>query len=225
MPILVVTGPPFSGKGQFVRDEIARRETDGELGLVALDYTGLYTAIVPGSQSSFRDAEVADSGSPRFAAYLFAIAIAQVLDRELDGYIATPSPRRALEIADKANAPIVDVSASIEQIATRITVHTRDLQRRVPRATRERSVRRCREAAQAYLRDERLLVGRARTASKRGGRWKVGERKQPFDRAAFERGLTARGRAARDDLKAAGNPDPTPADIQARILSERRQTL
>ena len=189
MPIIVVTGPPFSGKSAYARAEIERRETDGERGLVALDYTGLYGAIVPGSQSSFRDDEVAASGAPRFAAYLFAIAIAQVLDRELSGFISVPSPRRGLEIADKAGAPILDIAASVEQIATRIKSHMRDLQRTVPRATRARTGGRCRGAALAYLRDEHLLVGRARTVTRRGEKWTIGGLKEPR------------------------NPDTIPADI------------
>ena len=32
-----------------MRDEIARREQDGELGLVAVDFTPLYSALVPGA--------------------------------------------------------------------------------------------------------------------------------------------------------------------------------
>ena len=223
MPIAVVVGAPFSGKGQYVRSEIARREQDdGELGLISLDYTGIYSAITPGVQSSFRDEAVANTGAPRLAGYLFAVALAQMLDRELSGYVSTPSPARAIEIADRADAPIIDVAASVDQIATRIKVHIRDLSRTVPRATRERSVGRCRKAATSYLRNEHVLVGRARTVTRRGDRWTVGARKQPFDRAAFERGLTPRGRAVRDELIAAGHP-ATPADILSELITERRR--
>ena len=222
MPIVVITGPPFSGKGQFTRDEIARRETDGELGLISVDFTAIYSAITPGEQSSFRDEAVADTGAPRLAGYLFAILVTAMLERELSGYVATPSPRRALEIADKVNAPIIDVSASVDQIAVRINTHMRDLSRTIPRATRARTVGRCRRAGAAYLRDQHLLVGKARTATKRGDRWKVGAVKQPFNREAFERGLTPRGRAVRDELIAAGNPDPAPADILSELITDRR---
>ena len=218
MPIVVVTGPPFSGKGQFVRDEIERRETDGELGLISVDFTAIYTAITPGEQSSFRDDAVSDTGAPRFAGYLFALALAQLLDRELSGYVAVPSPQRALEIADTAGAPILDIAANVDQIAVRIRAHMSDLQKTVPRATRGRTVGRCRKAATSYLRNEHVLVGRARTVTREGDRYRVGARKLPFDRAAFERGLTARGRAARDELIAAGTPDPTPADILTLLL-------
>ena len=222
MPIVVVTGAPFSGKGQYIRDEIARREGDGELGLIAVDFTPLYSAIVPGAQSSYRDESVSDTGAPRLVGYLYAIALAQLLDRELSGYVSTPNPARAIEIADKASAPIVDVPASVDEIAGRIKVHVRDLSRTVPRATRDRTRGRCGKAAAAYLRGEHQLVGRARTATKRGGRWKVGERKQPFDPVAFERGLTPRGREVRDELIAAGSLDPSPADILSELIRERR---
>ena len=170
MPITVVTGAPFSGKGQFVRDEIERRETDGELGLISVDFTAIYTAIAPGDQSSFRDDAVSDTGAPRLAGYVFAVLLTALKDRELSGYVSTPSPTRAIEIADKAGAPIVDIAASVDEIAGRIKVHIRDLSRTVPRATRDRTVGRCRKAATVYLRDEHRLVGRARVATKRGNR-------------------------------------------------------
>ena len=218
MPIVVVTGAPFSGKGQFVRDEIERRETDGELGLISIDFTAIYTAITPGEQSSFRDDAVSDTGAPRLAGYVFAVLLAALKDRELSGYVSTPSPRRALEIADTAGAPILDIAASIDQIGVRINTHMSDLQKTVARATRARTVGRCRKAATSYLRNEHVLVGKARTVTREGDRYRVGARKLPFDRAAFERGLTARGRAARDELIAAGTPDPTPADILTLLL-------
>ena len=165
---------------------------------------------------------MSETGAPRWVAYLYAVAVAQVLDRELSGYISTPNPTRALEIADKAAAPIVDIAASVDEIASRIKVHIRDLSRTVPRATRDRTVGRCRKAATVYLRDEHRLVGRARVATKRGSTWRVGERKHAFDPAAFERGLTPAGRLARADLVGEGIVDPTPTDILTRLLSERR---
>ena len=222
MPLTVVVGPPFSGKGQFVRDEIARREEDGELGLIAVDYTPLYAALVPGAQSSFRDESVSETGAPRLVGYLYAVAVAQFLARELSGYVLTQNPARAIEIADKAHAGIVDVTASVDEIAGRIKVHVRDLSRTVTRATRDRTRGRCGKAAATYFRNEHQLVGRARTATKRGNRWRVDERKQPFDRAAFERGLTPRGREVRDELIAAGTAEPTPAQILSELIRERR---
>ena len=220
--IIVVTGPAFSGKGRYARDEIARREAEGEVGLVAVDFTPLYGSLVPGEQSSFRDEEVSETGVARWAAYLYTIAVAQAIGRELSGYILTPSPSRAVEIADEADAPIIAIEETIETIATRIKVHVRDLSRRVPRATRDRTTGRCRKAAVSYLQNEHRLVGRASVATRHGNRYRVGERKQPYDEKAFLRGLTPRGRTVRDELIAAGHPDPTPADILSGLISERR---
>ena len=211
MPIIVVTGAPFSGKGQYMRSEIARSELEGELGLVAVDFTPLYAALVPGAQSSYRDEAVSDSGAPRWIGYLYAIAVAQVFARELSGYVSTPSPVRAIEIADRADAPIVDVPATVDAIAVRVNVHMRELSRTVPRATRDRTRGRCRRAAATYFRDEHRLVGRARVAT-------TGARKQAFDRAAFERGLTPRARAVRDALIVAGDADPTPVNILSALI-------
>ena len=192
------------------------------MGLIAIDFTPLYTSLVPGVQSSYRDESVSETGAPRWVGYLFAVAVTQVLDRELSGYVLTPNPTRALEISDKANAPIVDVSASVDEIAVRIKTHVRDLSRAVPRATRDRTAHRCRKAATAYLRAEHLLVGRARVATRRGKRWTVGKKKQAFDPAAFERGLTPAGRLARAALVGEGIVDPSPTDILNRLISERR---
>ena len=221
--ITVVVGSPFSGKGRFVSDEIERREQEeGELGLVAVDFTPLFSALVPGSQSSYRDAEVSDSGAPRFTAYLYAVAITQILERGLNGYISTPSPRRAIEISDKANgATILDMDASIEDVAVRIKAHMRTLARRVSRATAGRTAGRCRGAALGYLSSEHVLVGRARTVRRDGDKWTVGGTKKPFNQVAFERGLTPAGRRVRDELRAGGNLNPRPADILARLVSDR----
>ena len=220
--ITVVVGSPFSGKSAYTRSEIERRETDGERGLVSLDFTGLYTAIVPGAQSSYRDAEVSDSGAPRLASYLYAIALTAILDRELSGFVTTPNPRRALEISDKANgATILDMDASIEDVASRIRAHMGSLARRVSRATAGRTAGRCRGAALGYLSSEHVLVGRARTVRRDGDKWKVGGTKKPFNQATFERGLTPAGRRVRDELRAGGNLNPRPADILARLVSDR----
>ena len=58
MPIEIIVGPPFSGKGWFVASEIARREDEGEVGLLSLNYSSIFMAISPGDASSFRDEEV-----------------------------------------------------------------------------------------------------------------------------------------------------------------------
>ena len=198
MALIVVTGAAFSGKGRFVADEIGRREAEGEVGLVAIDYTPMYSSLVPGEQSQFRDEAVSETGVARWVGYLLTIAVAQAIGRELSGYILTPSPSRAIEIADEADAQIIAIEEPIETIATRINVHIKDLQRRVPRATRDRTTGRCRKAAATYLQNEHRLVGRALVATRQGNRYRVGERKAEFNQQAFLRGLhPARARSSR----------------------------
>ena len=102
--MIIVTGAAFSGKGRFARAEIERRERDGDLGLVLIDYTALYLALVPGVQSSYRDDRVSATGVSRLIGYLYEVAIREALDRELDGYATTNSPRRALALADRLDA-------------------------------------------------------------------------------------------------------------------------
>ena len=222
MPLQIVTGSAFSGKGRFVISEIERREeADGALGLVMVDYTRLYTALVPGVQSSFRDEAVSDTGAPRLVGYLAQGAIAQVAERELSGYVTTNSPRQALELAGRLEAEILVVESSVEEIADRAEDHLRQLSRSVARASRVRSVGRCRRAVLDYLRDDEQLVGKARVVRRSGAGYTVGGVKRPFDRALWERGLTPGGRATLDELVAEGVAEPTPADVMARLLRDR----
>lgn len=218
----VVTGPPFAGKGAYVRDEVARRERDGELGLVALDYTAIFGALVWGVQSSYRDEAVSYTGAPRLAGYLYEAAIAAVIARQLRGFVTTNSPRRAVAISDRlSGAPILDVKVSVEEMAERAQAHLTQLRRRVPRARGESADKRCAQAGAVYLRERPALEGRAKEVTKGRDDWKTGRRVRPFDREAFERGLTPLGRQARDDLVAEGNPDPSPTDIFNRLMQTK----
>ena len=217
----VVTGPPFSGKGQFVRDEIARREQGGELGLVALDWTALYFALVPGVQSAFRDDGVSDTGSPRMVSYTFEVVAAALVARELRGYVVTQSPRRALALADRFGRDVLEVPADVGDVADRAERHMSDLARTVTRASRANAAPRCRAAAVSYQREAPALAGRARTVRRKGRGWQVGEVKPAFDRQLWERGLTPRGRAALAELQERGNLEPTPAEVMAWLLRDR----
>ena len=98
----IVTGAPFAGKRLWTDREIERREAAGEIGLLALDYTSLYSAIAPGLSSVFRDQRVTDSGAARFAGWALAAMVREANERELDGYVLTDSPRRALALAGAA---------------------------------------------------------------------------------------------------------------------------
>ncbi len=221
MAVEVVTGPPFSGKARFVREQIERREADGELGLIALDWTALYLAMFPGAQSAFRDDAVGDTGAPRLTGYTFEVVAAAIAARELSGYVLTQSPERALALADRYDAPVFEVVADVGDVADRAETHMRTLRRTVARAVRDAMIPRCRRAAVTYFRESGRLEGRARVVRQSGGGYRAGETKRPFDRALWERGLTPRGRSALAELQSLGNPEPTPSDVMAFLLRNR----
>ena len=217
----VVTGAPFSGKSLYISDEIERREEDGELGLVALDYSGLYAAVVPGIQSSLRDQAVSDTGASRFVGGMFAAAVATVAVRELSGYVATNSPARAIELADRFDARLVNVAVGVEDLAGRIDGHMRGITRKVRRASREGIVGRCRDAAGRYLSESDALVGKARNVRKVGKRWRDDGPVKPFDRELFGKGLTPAGREVVAELEADGLFEWRPQNIINRLLLAR----
>ena len=217
MALEVVTGAPFSGKGRYVRSEIERREADGELGLLGLSFTSLYLALFPGDQSQLRDDLLGETGAGRLTAFVYEVVVTAALARELSGYVMTQSPRQAVELADRLKGPLVEVVADPGDIADRADAHMRLLRRTVARATVGGMLPRCRRQAVTYFREERRLVGRARVV--RGGR--AAEVKRPFDRAAWERGLTPRARAAIAELQSLGTADPTPAEVMSFVLKNR----
>ena len=221
MAVEVVAGAPFSGKARYARQEIERREAAGELGLIALDWSLLYLALFPGEQSSLRDAAVSDTGAPRAAGAAFDFMVGAVAARELSGYILTQSPRRAIEIADRLDVAVVEVVADVGDVAERAAVHMRTIQRTVARASAPALRAQCGRQAVTYFREATALVGRAREVRRRGGRYEVGAVKKPFDRAAWERGLTPAARDAVAELQALGETDPTPAQVLSYLLKNR----
>ena len=224
MAVEVVVGAPFSGKARFARQEIERREAAGELGLIALDWTALYLALFPGEQSKLRDEAVSDTGAPRAAGAAFDFMVGAILARELAGYVLTQSPRRAVELADRLNAPIVEVVADPAEVADRAEDHMRSLRRTVTRAAVGAMRSQCRRQGVAYFREAPQLVGRARVVRRSGSGYVKGETKRPFDRAAWRRGLTPAAREAEDELIAAGTADPTPAEVLSYLLKNRGPT-
>ena len=216
----VVVGAPFAGKSLYIEDEIARREDEGELGLVALDFTGLYAATVPGKESVLRDQALADTGAARFAGFLFNAAVSAIAVRELSGYVATPSPIRALELAGRFDGRLVNVAVGIEDLASRIDEHMGAISRKVRRASRGSIERRCKDAAGRYLNEADALVGEARNVRKVGNRWRDDGPVQPFDRDHFRRGLSANGREVVAQLEADGDLDWRPKNVLDRLLLE-----
>ena len=218
----VVTGAPWSGKSEYVKAEIQRREAAGELGLVMLGWSELFRLLFPGEQSQFRDEAIADTGAPRAVGYLYEVAIGAILTREISGYLVTQSPVIAVELATRFDGPLIEVVADPGDVADRAESHMTKLRRTVARAARSETLPRCRRAATAYFRESHRLVGRAREVTRtRGGGFKSGEIKQPFDRGLWLKGLTPRGREAVAQLKDLGNPAATPADVMSYLLRNR----
>ena len=222
MAVEVVASPPFGGKGRYARAEVARREAAGELGLIVLDWSLLYRALFPGEQSALRDDAAADTGAPRAAGAAFDFMVGAIAARELSGFVLSQSPRRAVEIAERLNAPIVEVEADVGDVATRAESHMRTIRRTVTRAAAGALRSQCRRAAVTYYREQDRLVGRARVARRSGRGYRVDPQpKRPFDRALWERGLTPRGREALAELQRQGNAEPSPAEVLAWILRDR----
>ena len=157
----VIVGAPFAGKDRWVAAEIERRESAGELGLLALSFTGIFSAIVPGAESVYRDEEVSDSGTPRLVAYLLATATAEAGRRELNGYVALDSPRRALQVLEQIGGNrLVEVTVSEQTAHRRAEQHieiVRDLAPRAGADDAKAAAARCRKMVAAYFRERDVL--------------------------------------------------------------------
>lgn len=225
MPLSVVTAPPFAGKGRFALSEIQRREAGGELGLVLLDWTRVFTAIVPGAESALRDDGLSDTGASRFGGAAVGFLTNEAIRRELDGYVTVNAPRRALEIADSIpGSVLVEIEFTVEEVASRARSHMTRLARTVARASVGSMRPRCIRGIVTYMQDEHHLVGRARTARPRaGGGYETRGPKREFDRDLWLRGLKPEGRAALRALEASGNEQASPAQVMTYLLRERRK--
>ena len=157
----VIVGAPFAGKDRWVAAEIERRESAGELGLLALSFTGIFSAIVPGAESVYRDEEVSDSGTPRLTSYLMATAIAEAGRRELNGYVALDSPRRALQVLEQIGGNrLIEVTVSEQTAHRRAEQHieiVRDLAPRAGAHDAKAAAARCRKMVASYFRERDVL--------------------------------------------------------------------
>lgn len=233
MALEVVIGAPFSGKGRFAADEVADREADGELGLVVIDFTRLFGALFPGAHTSFRDEAVSETAAPQAAGYLVEAAISQALAKGLSGYVLTNNLQHAGHVVTRLGVDqVIEIDAQPEVLADRVDQHLTALRKRVPRARTEKARHRCAAKIARWYQDlvkdppryERYKARRrARAAKKRGQRRWVRDAKpgpRQFDEAAFVRGLSPAGTAARAALLADGK-EATPAAIFRRVLKER----
>ena len=221
--MILVVGMPFSGKLRFVETEVARREKeDGQLGIAIADWTRIYTAIVPGIQSSLRDDQLSATGAARLAGTIYERLVTEIATRELPGYVLSQSPRRAIAMADRINATeIVEVQATEDEIADRVADHLDALRAKVKRAAKEESQGRCLQALIAYHREKSGLVGRARGVKLKRREWVPTGPVLPFDRGLWIRGLTTAGRGALRALIDEGNPEPSPADVMKWLVKRR----
>ena len=156
-----MVGAPFSGKGWWVAQEIERREADGELGLVSLNYSALYASLIPGIDSAYRDGRISDTGAARYAAFLLAVAIREANTRELSGYVAVDSPRRAVQAAQEiGGAPVVEVTVSRTEALRRADRHValiRDLTDRAGADDGAEAAQRCRQMVASYYAERDVL--------------------------------------------------------------------
>ena len=158
MPLEVVTGPPFAGKNWWIADQIERRESDGEVGLVAINYTSIYAALAPGDQSTYRDEEVTDTGVPRLASYLFAAAVGEAGTRDLAGYVAVDSPRRAVDLLERIGGnELIEVHVTESTAIRHAERHVEQLRQIAPRAGAADAIQRCRRIVQQYFRERPML--------------------------------------------------------------------
>ena len=157
----IVAGSPFAGKDRWISREIERRESDGEIGLVALNYTSLYSALIPGLDSVLRDGRISDSGAARFAAYLMTVALREAVARELSGYMAVDSPRRALAALEQTGgASVVEVGVSETEALRRSAQHVELVSTLAPRAAADdakAAAAKCRQMVAAYFNERDVL--------------------------------------------------------------------
>ena len=118
MPLEVVVGSPFSGSGRWIAAQVEAREDAGELGVLAINYTDIFHAIAPGANSQYRDEAVSGTGVPRLAGYLYSAAVGEATTRQLSGYVAVDSPRRAAVLVSQigGSQTIIEVTVA-EQVA------------------------------------------------------------------------------------------------------------
>ena len=156
--LTVVAGAPFSGKDRWIAAEIERRESGGARGLLALSYTALFAALVPGAESVYRDQEVSDSGAPRFAGWLLAAAVSEAATRELAGYVAVDSPRRAVDLLGRIGGTgLVEVQVPEATAVARADAHVAVVSELSPRAGQDDAKARCLQMVRQYFAERDVL--------------------------------------------------------------------
>ena len=156
--LTVVAGAPFSGKDRWIAAEIERRESGGARGLLALSYTALFAALVPGAESVYRDQEVSDSGAPRFAGWLLAAAVSEAATRERAGFVAVDSPRRAVDLLGRIGGTgLVEVQVPEATAVARADAHVAVVSELSPRAGQDDAKARCLQMVRQYFAERDVL--------------------------------------------------------------------
>ena len=159
--LTIVTGSPFAGKRLWTDAQIEQAESDGAVGWLAIDFTSVYSAVVPGLASTYRDQRVTDSGASRFAGWLLGAAIREAGQRELDGFVLTDSPRRALAFSQQlSGAPVVEVVVSRTEALRRSDRHVELIRDLAPRAAADdgaAATQRCRQMVASYYAERDTL--------------------------------------------------------------------
>ena len=165
--LTIVTGSPFSGKRLWTDAQIEQAEEEGAVGWLALDFTSVFSAVVPGLASTYRDQRVSDSGASRYAGWLLGAAIREAGRRELDGFVLTDSPRRALALAAQiGGAPMVEVVVTHQEALRRSQQHVELVKALAPRAAQDDGAEaRCKKMVDQYFREADVLPADRRQVS------------------------------------------------------------
>ena len=119
----IVAGPPFAGKTEYIDGEIARREDEGESGIIRIDFTAIFMALFPGAADAVRTAGT--KGVP-LVGYIRETLIGQAVDRELSGYVTTSKPAAAEALRERLQVSTITVIDTPEpEIMRRVERHVR----------------------------------------------------------------------------------------------------
>ena len=157
--LTVVAGAPFSGKGRWIAAAIAAprvgRRTRAAGVVVSPGCTRRWCRA---TESVYRDGEVSDSGAPRFAGWLLAVATAEAATRELSGYVAVDSPRRAVDLLQRTGGDsLTEVQVPEATAVRRADEHVAMVSELSPRAGQDDAKARCLKMVRAYYSERDVL--------------------------------------------------------------------
>ena len=148
----IVAGPPFAGKSEYIDGEIARRENDGESGIIRIDFTAIFLALFPGAADRVRTAET--KGVP-LVGYIRETLIRQALERELSGYVTTSKPADAEALRERLQVSTITVIDTPKpEVRRRMERHMRRMHAIRRNVDRKAEIRgQCERAAAGWFRE------------------------------------------------------------------------